>query len=257
MKILIVLPISREEHLTKVFNRLELLKCDRRNTDLIVSIHGDKALVTRAMQLTRDSNFHNQTIVEYKKKKTRTSSPVARRQTIANIHNLIRSSVIGQYDYVFGLEDDTLIADNTLQKLTVLASGKPNAGIISGVEVGRWGVPYIGAWKADSVYDTSLLTTVLPFQQAGIEEVDATGLFCFIVKAEYYLNHEFKPYIDVLGADVDFGLALRQQGLQNYIDWSIQCGHINKNGEILYPTKDIKAVKYQKGKKSWLYTSYS
>lgn len=264
MKTLIIMPISRGEHLTKVFNRLELLKCDRNHTSLLVSVHGDKELLKQVQILVDGSNFADKGIVEYKtKRKARTGSPAHRRKDIANIHNEIRQTIRltsplhGGYDYIFGLEDDTIIADNTLLKLMALASQKASAGIVSGIEVGRWGIPYIGAWKADSVYDTSLLTTVQPYQQSGIEEVDATGLFCFLTKAEYYLNHEFKPYLDILGPDVDFGLALRQQGLQNYIDWSISCGHIDKNGNTLYANKDIRGVKYTKGRKAWLYQSYS
>jgi len=38
LKTLIVLPVSREQHLVKVFASLELLECDRERTGLMASL---------------------------------------------------------------------------------------------------------------------------------------------------------------------------------------------------------------------------
>jgi hypothetical protein len=69
----------------------------------------------------------------------------------------------------------------------------------------------------------------------------AAGLYCSVTKAEHYLQHIFKPFGDILGPDVDFGIALRQQGLRNYIDYSVDCAHLN--GEQVFTLKNSNPVK--------------
>lgn len=69
----------------------------------------------------------------------------------------------------------------------------------------------IGAWRADDVYEPSVIETVLParpelLNDAGRaigcvpEEIDAGGLHCALAKYEHYLRHECRPFDgDALG----------------------------------------------------------
>src|SRR5207247_1432698 len=105
---------------------------------------------------------------------------------------------------------------------------------------------YVGAWKADNVYDITNIKSCLPLPlyQTGdnfqlkkspvIEEIDAGGFYCFMTKRDYYIKHEFRPYgRDVFGPDVEFGLSLRREGYKNYIDWSLSCKHMRSDGSAL------------------------
>ena len=47
----IILPVSREQHLLKVFASLELLECDRERTGLLAYVDGDEALCEVAANL--------------------------------------------------------------------------------------------------------------------------------------------------------------------------------------------------------------
>jgi hypothetical protein len=49
---------------------------------------------------------------------------------------------------------------------------------IEGVELGRWGVPYVGAWRADDVYEPTKFESAMPQEgptAGSVEEIDAGG----------------------------------------------------------------------------------
>ena len=115
---------------------------------------------------------------------------------------------------------------------------KPHAGLLSGVQIGRWGFDHIGAWNANDVYEPKHLVSVPGMDTAKtkdtVSEVDATGLYCCLTRFENYMNFKFEPFEDALGPDVAYGLHLRRQGLQNYIDYSIKCDHLTKRETITF-----------------------
>jgi hypothetical protein len=53
----IILPISREQHLLKVFASLELLECDRQRTSLPAFVDGESDLFMTARNLVEQSKF--------------------------------------------------------------------------------------------------------------------------------------------------------------------------------------------------------
>lgn len=172
-----------------------------------------------------------------------------RRMRIAKINNYAKQ-FIQDCKYIFGIEDDTLFPTDALRKLKKHYETKPFAGFIEGVEVGRWGVPSIGAWIADDIYDPSRIESVMPGK--GIQEIDAGGLYCYLTKRESYEQHDFTDFKQYgLGPDVGFGLDLRQQGLKNYIDWTIDCAHGTKHGEITAKNTVIEQVVYNKINERW------
>lgn len=233
-KVEIVLPISRSEHLQALFARLEHIECDTSQTSLLAYVDGDKALFEQVQQYVEQSKFATRRCVHRHGKDGKVSNVdrVARRKRIASIHNELKS-LVGECDYIFGLEDDTIPHGDVLKSLLHDYSIYPYAGFIEGVELGRWRVPYVGAWRANSVYETTSIQSCLPAQEI-IEEIDAGGFYCFMTKREHYVNHNFKPYgYDLLGPDVEFGFSLRQQGYKNYIDWSITCRHMQQDGTAL------------------------
>lgn len=166
-----------------------------------------------------------------------------RREHIANIHNQFKS-LIGDAEWVFSIEDDGILPYDALQKLVNVSKARPNAGIITGVELGRWGVPYVGAWRVDDIYNT--MNVMSMENHAGenyVDEIDACGLYCALIRADKYKEHEFDAR-NGLGPDVNLALYLRQSGYQNYIAWSVPVTHLtNWQGlEVEIPATDLSQV---------------
>jgi hypothetical protein len=60
----IILPISREQHLLKVFASLELLECERDRTSLLAFVDGDADLFLTARNLVEQSKFAERVCVQ-------------------------------------------------------------------------------------------------------------------------------------------------------------------------------------------------
>lgn len=260
----IFIPISRDEHLDRLFTSLELLDCDASTTSLLTYVDGNKALHDRVSQLTEASKFTTRQCIRRKFEKP-TNGLHARRRRITAIKNESKR-FIGECDYVFGIEDDTIVPTHALTKLLSDYGAYPYAGFIEGVELGRWGVPYVGAWQADDVYEPTKIESAMPpgwfkpydgkvyegkrtdevlsettaaftagveqgRRSSNVQEIDAGGFYCYLTKRELYMAHEYAPFgHNDLGPDVNYGLYLRQNGYKNYIDWSIKCEHRMRNG---------------------------
>jgi hypothetical protein len=149
------------------------------------------------------------------------------------------------------VEDDTIVPTSALYKLHQHYITYPHAGFIQGIEVGRWGVPYLGAWKLDDIYNTKKISSTKLY--TDLQEIDAGGFYCFMTKTDTYLNHEFKTFENnSLGPDVDFGITLRRQGLMNYTDYSIACKHLTNNGEITVNNQQIEEIDFNLENNRWV-----
>jgi hypothetical protein len=209
-----VVPISRQSFLKRFFDGLNNLIVPD-GTKLITYVDGDLRLFEQARNFTHASQFTERLCVYRNKGIPSVSDYRKRRQRISDIHNEIKNSV--QTEYVFLTEDDTLLPPDALQ---VLSESYKNMGYISGIQVGRWGWLSLGAWKN---------MESIPLGE-GLTPVDAAGMYCLLTKTENYQNHHFKPYKDILGPDVDFGLALAN----NYVHQDVRCGHMTLSHDIWF-----------------------
>lgn len=249
-RVTIILPVSRKDYVDRIFAMLELLECDVSKTNLLVIVDGDNQLLVNVRNKVEMSRFNERLCFQFKSKhKTRHFDILGRRMRISDIHNKFKDS-IKDCDYVFGIEDDTIVPTNSLIKLIKAYGIYPHAGFIQGVELGRWGIPYIGAWKIDDIYETTKIeSTEL---KEGLHEIDAGGFYCFMTKKDNYLNHFFKPFgNNDLGPDVDFGISLRKLGLLNYCDYSIKCTHKTKHEDITFSNSEISRVSFIKRNNQW------
>lgn len=231
MFVTIFVPISRDTFLQELFTSLELLDCDNNKTSLFVYVDShDKKLYEKCRVYTDNSKFGQKLCVFRKAKKPVPRYSVdARKFRIADIKNE-STEYIANCDYIFGIEDDTIVPKNALIKLLKNYQTYPNAGFISGAEIGRWGSAYVGAWNVDDIYNPTCFTSQMP--ASGLQEVDCAGFYCYLTKYQTYMQHNYEPFMNgVLGPDTNFGIALRQQGLKNYVDWSIKCKHYSDKGE--------------------------
>lgn len=248
--ITIVLPISRKDYLDRVFHQLEILDAPK-DTNILTYVDGHWDLYEKARNLTMNSKFKERLCV-FRQSVTKrksipgTSSVFERRTRIANIHNEIKG-LIKDADYLFLIEDDTLFTANTLRELMAAYSFHPFAGLISGIELGRWGYTMIGAWKFDDIYNPQEIVSI-EYQRGRklLEEVDATGFYCALTKAENYLKHDFQPFEKILGPDVNYGISLRRVGLKNYVSHQIRCTHLTKKDPIEFHNSEIVQVRFRK-----------
>lgn len=239
----IVLLVSREFFLQRIFANLETLECNAAETNLLVYVDGDWNTFEKARNLTQESKFKERLCIYRRKGLPNVGSIRSRRNRIADIHTEIKE-VIVNCDYIFLLEDDTLIPNNALKLLLKDYSENPYAGFVSGVELGRWGYTHIGAWKVDDVYDPKRITSIPNGQ--GTIEIDAAGFYCCLLKKDNYLKTDMQPFEDILGPDVNFGIKLRQGGFKNYVNYDIKCRHLTKRGDINFQNSVIVQMEFTK-----------
>lgn len=182
-----------------------------------------------------------------------------RRWHITNIHNQLRT-LIGPCDWVFSVEDDGILPPDALQKLVESSKHYQDVGMITGVELGRWGVPYVGAWRVDNVWEPSSVVSME--SHAGeklIEEIDGCGLYCALIDAGVYLSHDFTIH-NGLGPDVNLGLYARQKEYRNYINWDICVTHLTSSHglelEIAATDTALTVVLTKLGNNSWHQAKY-
>ena len=148
-----------------------------------------------------------------------------RRVRIADIHNLA-VKLIEDTDWVWCIEDDGILEPDALEKLVDTVERVPNVGMVTGVELGRHGNPYVGAWRVDNIDEIKTIESLSnKYHLEVLEEIDACGLYCALIRADYYKKHKFIGN-NGLGPDVNLGLFLRKQGFDNYIDWSLGVTHL-------------------------------
>lgn len=244
----ILLLVSREEYLYDVFKSLEDLECDLNKTHLLCIVNGDNHLFVKTRNLVEISKYKERLTLQVKpKEKLRQYDISGRRQKIADLHNFAKEHI--KTNYVFGVEDDTIIPSNALIKLGESLTN--DVGMVEGIEMGRWGVPYIGAWHANNVEQPEQFTS-LPLIK-GITDIDAGGFYCFITRAEDYKAHNFKPYDNNgLGPDIDYSLSLRQKGLRVLADFDIKCIHKTKDKDITFENTAPTQITMTKRKNSWV-----
>lgn len=234
MKITTILPVSRIKYLDKVIE--SLVNQTYRVEHLIVIFDGNDAdfLETRNKLV---SSFVGNLLFIKSNNINYALSINERRDNIANIHNQLKELIVDT-DWVFSIEDDGIIPNDALEKLIDTAKNYDNVGMVTGVELGRWGVQYVGAWSVDDINDTKLVSSINNRSiEGGIDEIDACGLYCALVRADLYTEHNFFAN-NGLGPDINLGLFMRQRGFVNYIDWSIHVTHLTNRGGVnfeIYP----------------------
>ena len=223
MKIITILPVSRIQYLDRVLN--SLASQTHKPNYLIAIYDGPESQFLEARNKVVGLDFESVLFVRSNNSESAISI-FERRRHISAIHNQI-GDLIGDADWVFSMEDDSIIPPDALERLIEVTKTKEKAGMVTGVELGRWGVPYVGAWTVDDIKDTQVITSVenRVLETSLVQEIDACGLYCALIRADLYKEHEFF-FHNGLGPDVNLGLFLRNQGFNNYIAWGIPVTHL-------------------------------
>lgn len=234
MNIVTILPVSRIEFLDRVLESL-LNQSYKPHTSLLVVVDGGTELFVRVHNKVAQIGLEDVLCVQSNNPGDAPMSTIPqRRQRISNIHNQIRGLLSEDAEWIFSIEDDGILPINALSWLVNDAQNYPAMGMVTGVELGRWGVPYVGAWKADDIMNPQRIVSMESrVGQSLVEEIDACGLYCSLIRADLYKQHEFGAD-NGLGPDINLALELRQLGYKNYIDWFVPVTHVtNRSGKIL------------------------
>lgn len=171
-----------------------------------------------------------------------------RRNRITNMKNHSRE-FIGDSDFVFCLEDDTLVPPNAFLKLLYQIKRNSFIGFVEGVEVGRWNIPIIGAWRTDNFYDPNVVQSVSPVHKYGMSEIHGGGFYCYITRTHLYKKHNYYWRGECFSVDMTYGLELCKNGYVNFIDWTIPCAHLLENPwqiDRLIPDENVCGVRFRK-----------
>lgn len=229
MKIATILPVSRIELFDIVLDSIvnQTYSID----NLLVIYDGPEDKFIQVRNRVSELNIPTKLCVQSTNVGNAASIP-DRRKHIANIHNQAKQ-LISDADWVFSIEDDGILPLDALERLVKLVSERDNVGMATGVELGRWGMPYVGAWTVNDINDIKVITSMenKTLQEPTIvEKIDACGLYCGLIRFDCYKQHTF--FVDNgLGADVNLGIFIRRLGFDNYIDWGIPLTHLtNRDG---------------------------
>jgi len=254
MKITILLPVSRLYRFSDVIKQIATL--ERGDNEISILLISDNPLITHerfrdCIKLYNISELRSY-FVETRLPPLSEMNVPARRERIALIFNLAKSYIFKDSDLVFCIEDDTIIKSDYLLKLVNLYQGLSSSniplGLISGVQVGRAGIRMLGLWKCDNPLDVQTLETLdWSKDNRGIEEIDASGFYCFVTSKKCFCDIKYK-WGD-FGPDVYFGLDLRRKGYVNFVDWDLITGH-RTQAETIYPNNcKMEKIKFLRDKK--------
>lgn len=145
-------------------------------------------------------------------------------------------------DIVIGLEDDTVFdrLESFAPLYEPLINSDETIGFVEGVQMGRWGVNMIGAWKADNIQAPRKIRTLLPphNKTLKLQTISAGGFYGYATRKQLYLDHEyFGSASQPWGPDVNYGIWLGRQGIGSLINWEVVFGH-NDHGTIGYPDRE-------------------
>jgi hypothetical protein len=246
----IILPISREQHLLKVFTSLEMLECDRDRTSLLAFVDGEADLFSTARNLVEQSKFAVRLCVQGNIPGERREFSInTRRRRIAAIQNACRE-LVEPCDHVFLIEDDGVLPAGALSRLRQDHLSYPHAGFVTGVQYGRWGINHLGLWAVDDPYEPMKIESLMP--SSGVAEVDAAGLYATLMRYDLYKKHEFKPFGEALGPDFNMGIELRQEGYRNYVDFDVWVDHLKPDGTALTRTNtEAVQMRFVKEGEAW------
>ena len=149
-----------------------------------------------------------------------------RRQRIADNHQIL-TEIVQSYkaDIIWQVEGDSVLPEDCLERL-LKHHKRMNNVIISGVQVGRHGLYCLGAWHIND--DRSLMASA-DYNDHGLKEVSAMGMYCFIAPKNVWLEGVCAWDGEHWGPDVNYFLSI---DTPKFCDMDLHIGHKTKHGII-------------------------
>ena len=132
-KISIIIPVTRQERLNKLFSLLDGLICDRSKTELIFYVDTDILEVANKCSKYIENTLFTRAIVEVSGNAAPSEIRIAkRRDRIVEAHNNIKKLISDDSEYVCGFEDDTHFPDNAIVEMIPIIQ-RGDIGFVEGV----------------------------------------------------------------------------------------------------------------------------
>lgn len=256
-RVCLFIPLTRDWRIDTMANQAErLLQVGFEITGIAIVI--DSTLISEKAVIARFSQIPwlkpSQLVVFHTQLKPATENNIGeRRGRITNTFDTARK-ILPDCDYVFTIEDDTNIKENTLstlfknyRDLESIDILHHKVGIVSGVQAGRWGYKMIGAWKANN-YEAPSEVETLPYCTSGIQPIGAAGFYCYLTTRNLFVNCKYR--FNNFGPDVNYGFDISARGYTNYINWDVVTGHVTR-GRIILPDSRCIVVKYRYNGTQW------
>lgn len=226
--ITVYIPFTRPESVEPFFNDLRTIGIDLSLINLAITVDRGEIegvqIYEKIMKEMNTFNYRKFLVIRNQDHRVNEVNIGVRRERIAEIHNQVKP-LIAELDgeYVLGLEDDTSFTNLNVTRL-IEKLQEPNVGLVTAYEAGRWYKKIIGVWQFDNVDDPKSCWTCLP--SYDFESIDAAGFYAYVTPTDLFLAHNYnteswQPW----GPDVNYGFWLRQNGYDNYVDWSQPCNH--------------------------------
>lgn len=258
--ITLYVPFSREWAIDTFFKSLDQVIMPRSHIDAFLLIDSkDRNMLSRVRQKAYLMGFRSCKFHLTERDPLPEDSPIlVRRQRIVDNWEIVQENV-NDNEYFFGVEDDTLCPADSFVRLyssfitandRVMrdATGLPEVVFIQGIQKYRQ-ANAVGAWRID---DEAGIAMTLPYSEGGLVEMDGGGFYCFLTKTKYIKNHTFKHSDPLFASDVDFvySISTAQKKLA-LTSWDIKCGHLLKDGTMLYPCRDMDYLRYKRINGEW------
>lgn len=254
LKVLIVLPLTRRWAIEMQAKQLAALNHESLNASLLVNIDTDDFNAAKVVEAFEKYEV----TIPYHIHQTKKFAPqevrvFARRDRIRDMLNdlkdTIRKKQMDKHEFVFIVEDDTMIEAGALQRLVadyreLTAAGVP-IGLVQGAQVGRHGIRMIGAWRMNDLENPTTMSTIPYNRNALFEKIDGGGLYCLLTPMKLFLEHTFYWTAECFSVDVTYGIELRKKGYTNIIDWSVVAGHADQHGKVLVPNENCTVAEYK------------
>jgi hypothetical protein len=250
----IVVTISRPENIDLVIENIKKTLAENKDGlfEIILAVDNFKiknVLEKVQAQIANKSQIKNITEFNTGNKPPLKFDMARRRNRIAKLRNQSKEYIGGSL-FVFSFEDDTILPALALYHLWNVYGILPNPGFVQGVQVGRWGKPYLGVWNVDDVHNPQEYTTATHnFAEVTVDPCDAGGFYCYLTPTKLYKTVTYS-WREPCGPDVDYGLQLRSLGFENYTDYFVECGHRTDKKDI-WPTDDVNQIQFKWDGKRW------
>ena len=150
-------------------------------------------------------------------------------------------------EIVFMVEDDTIIPKTAFNQLYNRIKKDKKIGCIQGVEAlrGAGDNGPCGAWRLNVCLKGLVKSKVgLGAKPEGIEHIDGGGYYCWAFRQKAIKQIKFRWSLNGwCGPDIWTWYDIGQNGWKTLIDWSVWCGHLDKDEKVYTPEET----------RNWLY----
>jgi hypothetical protein len=234
----LALMISRDNVLDEFFESIKEIDMPKEKIHLFAFVDtNDEDLVNKVKEKLEDFNFLSKRIFvtnevsmgyEYR-------SPYREERIARNVKTILNDCLrqrIGT-EFVFMLEDDTLVPPDSYKKLYTRMIENPKLAYITGVETSKTKDRHIGVAFLETDKNNEIVSKTVPSPKTyGIDKINSGGWYCWMGRPEFIVDQNFRSFIQTgiyLGPDTLMVYDLVKKGFDCECDWSIQCKHYDPN----------------------------